>query len=323
MMNKIVLAAVLSLFALTGSAAAQPPKPYRIGVLLPGGVQYETLGGMRDGLKELGLEEGKQCVLLIKDIKGDTAAAQQAAKDFEKDKVSLIYALTTPVITEAKAATAKVPIVFSIGSDPVSGGLVESFAKPGGRLTGVHYLVRDLTGKRLEILKEILPKVSRVLTYYDPTNRVAAEGAALARNEAKRIGIKLIERHVRSVDELKSELHKLRAGEADAFFFTPDPLVGSQSQLIIDTTKAKKLPAMFQEQTLVSQGALASYGQNYRQIGWISAKYVQQVLAGTLPKDLKIETVDSVELAINLKTAKQLGVTIPPQILARAQRVIK
>ncbi len=304
-------------------AAAQPTKPYRIGVLLPGGAQYETLNGMRDGLKELGLAEGKQFVLTIKDVKGDAAAAEQAAKALEKDNVTLIYALTNSIITKAKAATTKVPIVFVIGSDPVTGKLVDSFAKPGGRLTGVHYLVRDLTAKRLEILKEILPKVSRVLTFYDPTNRVAAEGTTLARDEAKRIGIKLIERHVSSVDELKSELQKLKTGEADAFFYTPDSMIGSQSQLIIDTAKAKKLPAMFQEQTMVAQGALASYGQNYREIGWLSAKYVQRVLNGAQPKDMKIETVDSVELAINLQTAKQLGVTIPPQVLARAQKVIR
>jgi len=323
MISKKFFLSVVSYFTFTYCAAAQPTKPYRIGVLFPGGAQYETLNGMRDGLKELGLQEGKQVILLIKDVKGDVTATEQAAKAFENDKVSLIYALTTSIIAKAKDATTKVSIVFAIGSDPVTGKLVDSFAKPGGRLTGVHYLVRDLTAKRLEVLKEILPKASRVLTFYDPTNRVAAEATTLARDEANRIGIKLIERHVSSVDELKSELQKLKAGEADAFFFTPDPTVGSQSQLIIDTAKAKKLPAMFQEQTMVAQGALASYGQNYREIGWLSAKYVQRVLNGAQPKDMKIETVDSVELAINLQTAKQLGVTIPPQILARAQKVIK
>ncbi|HEX5022389.1 MAG TPA: ABC transporter substrate-binding protein, partial [Candidatus Binatia bacterium] len=184
-------------------------------------------------------------------------------------------------------------------------------------------LVRDLTGKRLEILKEILPKTSRVLTFYDPNNRVPAEGAALARDEAKRLGIKLIERHVRSVEALKTELQKLKAGDADAFFFTPDPMVGSESTLIIDVARAKKLPTMFQEQSLVAKGALAAYGQNYQEIGRLSAKYVQQILDGANPKDIKIATVDSVELAINLQTAKLLGVTIPPQVLARAKKVIK
>ncbi len=310
-------------FGIAHNAAAQTQKPYRIGVLTPGGAQSETLNGLRDGLNEMGLSEGKQYMLTISDIKGDAAAADQAAKTFETDRVHLIYALTTPVITKVKAATTNVPIVFAIGSDPVTGKLVDSFAKPGGRLTGVHYLVRDLTAKRLEVLKEILPKASRVITFYNPSERVAIEGATLARDEGKRIGIKLIERPVGSVDELKSELQKLKPNEADAFFFTPDPMVGSQSQLIIDTTKAKKLPAMFQEQTMVAQGALASYGQNYREIGRLSAKYVQRVLSGAHPKDMKIETVDSVELAINLQTAKQLGITIPPQVLARAQKVIR
>jgi len=302
---------------------AQTAKPPRIGVLLPGGAQYETLDGFRQGLKEAGWEEGKHFVLEIKDIKGDLALAEQAAKTLEKDGVHLIYALTTTVIAKAKAGTSQVPIVFAIGSDPVVGGLVENFARPGGRLTGVHYLVRDLTAKRLEVLKEILPKLSRVLTFYDPNNRVASEGATLARDEAKRAGIKMIERHVGSVQELKSELQKLKAGEADAFLFTPDPMIGSESQSIIDAARVKKLPTMFQEQSLVQNGALASYGQNYHEIGRLSAKYVQRVLTGTPPRDMKIETVDSVELAINLQTAKQLGVTIPPQVLARARKVIK
>ncbi len=323
MIAKTLFITALVCFGFDYCASAQPAKPYRIGVLFPGGAQYETLNGLRDGLKELGLEEGKQLTLLLNDTKGDAAVTEQAAKAFEKDNVSLIYALTTTIITKAKSATTNVPIVFAIGSDPVTGKLVDSFAKPGGRLTGVHFLVRDLTAKRLEVLKEILPKASRVLTYYDPTSRVAVEGTKMARDEAKRLGIKLIERHVSSVDDLKSELQKLKQGEADALFFTPDPMVGSQSQLIIDTAKTKKLPTMFQEQTMATQGALASYGQNYREIGRLSAKYVQRVLNGAKPQDMKIETVDSVELAINLQTAKQLGVTIPPQVLARAQKVIK
>jgi putative ABC transport system substrate-binding protein len=148
---------------------------------------------------------GRQAIhLAIKDVKGDAAAAEQAATTFEKDNVTLIYALTSSDHRRGESRHDQVPIVFAIGSDPVTGKLVDSFAKPGGRLTGVHYLVRDLTAKRLEVLKEILPKVSRVLTFYDPTSRVAAEATTLARDEAKRIGIKLIERHVNSVDELKS-----------------------------------------------------------------------------------------------------------------------
>jgi ABC-type uncharacterized transport system substrate-binding protein len=237
--------------------------------------------------------------------------------------VSLIYAIASSIIEAAKDATQSVPIVFTTGTDPVAMKLVDEFAKPGGRLTGVHYLARDLTAKRLELLKEILPKLGRVVTIYDPNARVAAEAAALAREEAKRLGVKFIERHVTSVEELRKSLQALKPGEADAFFYTPDPMVVSQAQLIVDTAKAKKIPTMFQEQSLVAKGGLASYGQNFYEIGWISAKYVQRVLAGTHPKELKIETIDKVELVINLKTAKELGLTIPAQVLARASKVIR
>jgi putative ABC transport system substrate-binding protein len=162
-----------------------------------------------------------------------------------------------------------------------------------------------------------------VLTFYDPGNRLATESAKLGREEAKRLGVKFMERQLVSVEELKKALQTLKAGEADAYFYTPDAMVTGQAQLIIDTARSKKLATMFHEQSLVAKGALASYGQSYYEIGRLSAKYVQKVLGGTPPGDLRIETFDDVELVINLKTAKELGLTIPPNVLARAQKVIK
>jgi putative tryptophan/tyrosine transport system substrate-binding protein len=321
--NAVRLSLCVMLSALSPVAEAQQPKAYRIGVIVPGGPLHDVIDGLRDGLRELGLEEGKQYALTVRDTKGDTKVANEAARSFEREKVNLIYAVTTPMITTAKEATTNMPIVFCIGSDPVAGGLVDSFPKPGGRLTGIHYLARDLTGKRLEILKEILPKIGRVLTFYDPSNQVAADGATLARDEAKRLGLKFIERHVASIEDLQKGLQALKAGEADAFLYSPDAMVASQAQSIIDTGRTKKLPTMFQDRTLVAKGGLASYGQNYYQIGWLSAKYVERVLSGTPPKDLKIDTIDNVELAINLQTARQLGLTVPAQVLARANKVIK
>jgi ABC-type uncharacterized transport system substrate-binding protein len=324
-MKKRLVSLPLAALLLVGGlpVQAQQQKVYRIGVLFPGGPLSETIDGLRKGLKELGFEEGKQFTLAIRDTKGDAKAAADAARTFEQEKVNLIYAIASSVIVAAKEATQNVPIVFSIGTDPVAMGLVSDFAKPGGRLTGVHFLVRDLTSKRLEVLKELLPKLRGVVTVYDPASQVAKESAQLARAEAKRLGLKFIERHVKSVEELRQALQALKAGEADAFFYTPDPMVVSQVQLIIDTAKAKKLPTMFQEQSLVAKGGLASYGQSYYEMGRLSAKYVQKVLSGTPPRDLRIETFDDVELVINLKTAKALGLTIPPNVLARAKKVIK
>ena len=323
MRNKIVCFALCAmLLALCPSAKAQQ-KVSRIGVVLPAGPLYEALDGLKDGLRELGLEEGKQYALTIRDTKGDPKAAEEAARSLEREKVSLIYALASSVVTAAKGATTNVPIVFGMGSDPVTGGIIDSFGKPGGRLTGVHYLVRDLTAKRLEILNEIVLKLTRVVTFYDPANRVAIDSAKFGREEAKRLGLRFVERQVASVEELKKVLQALKPREADAFFYTADAMVGSQAQLIIDTTKAKKLATMFHEPSLVAKGALASYGQNYYEVGRASAKYVQRVLNGAQPRDLRVETIENIELAINLTTAKQLGLTIPPNVLARAKKVIK
>ena len=324
-MKRAVVIALLAIvfFNPAFSAQAQPAKVHRIGVLLQGGQWYEAIDGLRQGMKEVGYQEGKQFILDIRDSKGDLKAAEQAAQHLERDKVTLIYAVASSVVTAAKRATTEVSIVFIVGSDPVAGGLVESFVKPGGRLTGVHFLLKDLTGKRLEILKELLPKLRTVWTVYDPANKIAKESAELAQEEAKRLGFKFVARQVSSVDELRSTIKTLKAGEADAFFYISDAMVGSQSQLIIDTAQTKKLPTMFQEPGLVAKGALAGYGQNYHQLGRLSAKYVQKILGGAQPRDLRIETVEDVELAINLATAKQIGVTIPPQMLARANKVIK
>jgi putative ABC transport system substrate-binding protein len=222
-----------------------------------------------------------------------------------------------------KRATTEVPIVFAVGSDPVVVGLVESFARPGGRLTGVAYLTNDLTGKRLEILKEILPTIRKVVTFYDPSNEVAMRFLKSAREAARQLKVELIERHVASTAELQLALSALRAQEVDAYFNIPDSMVASQAQVIIDAARAKKLPTMFQEPGLVEHGALAAYGVSNYEIGRLSATYLQRVLSGTSPQNLAIEMFSRFELAVSLKTARELGITIPKSVLFRADKVIE
>jgi putative ABC transport system substrate-binding protein len=230
----------------------------------------------------------------------------------------VIYALTSRVVRLVEQATVNVPIVFCVATDPVSYGLVESFARPGGRLSGVHYLGTDLTAKRLEILKEIFPKLRRVITYCDECG-----AAKLGREEAHLLGIEFVQRRVTSLRELQVALETLRAGEADAYFYSTDAMVAGQAHLIINRANTMKLATMFHEQILVANGALASYGVNFNEVGRMSAKYVQRILAGTSPKDLPVENYYRLSMAINLKTAKQIGLTIPPNVLARADKVIK
>jgi putative ABC transport system substrate-binding protein len=304
-------------------AEAQQAKVYRVGVIHQGGPYGAVVDGLREGLKQSGYEDGKHILLEIRDTKSDLKLVEEAAKTFEREKINLIYAVATSVVAPVKNVTSQIPIVFAVGSDPVASGLVQSFGRPGGRLTGLQYSTTDLTGKRLEILKEILPKLSRVVTFYNPNNPMATEAAALAREAARQFRVQLVERHATSVEELRQALQALKAKEVDAYFYISDAMMTSQAQLVIDMATSKKLPTMFPEQGFVAMGGLASYGQNFYEIGWLSAKYVQKVLTGAPPGDLRVETVDKFELVINLKTAKQIGLTIPPNVLARADKVIK
>ena len=197
--------------------AQQVGKLYRVGVVLEGGPYYAAIDGLRAGLKGLGFEEGKQYILHIRDVKGDLNAVAETAKNLEQEKVDLIYATASSVTLAVRQGTAKVPVVFYMGGDPVGSGLIKSFAKPGGRYTGVHTRAVDLVSKRFEILKEAVPKVRRALMFYDPGNPNARESVPLAREAARQLRIELVERHVRSVDELRASLRELKAGEGTAY----------------------------------------------------------------------------------------------------------
>jgi len=314
---------IIALIALTIVAEAQQGRVYRVGVILQGGSYFATIDGLRDGLKELGLEEGKQVVLDVRDAKGDLKSVEAAARSLEGEKVDLIYAIATSVTLAAKRATKSVPIVFYAGTDPVAVGLVESFRKPGGRLTGTHGQLTDLTAKRLELLKEMIPKIHRVVTFYSPANPAAQQSVKFAREAARRLKVEVVERPVASVEELRAGLRALRPGEADAFFYVSDAMVTTQAEMIIDTARAQKLPTMLAYQGSVVMGALASYGESYYALGRRSAKHVQRILLGADPGDLPVEQLDRPQFVINLKTAKSLGLTIPQSVLLRADEVIR
>lgn len=323
MIRPIVVALLAAVSLPPAVVNAQQSKVYRIGAIHQGGPYKAIVDGLRDGLNQSGLEEGKHFVLETRDAKGEIKAVEEAARKFERDKINMIYVVTTSAAAAVKNNSSHVPIVFAVGSDPVASGLVQSFVKPGSRLTGVQYSTTDLTGKRLEILKEMLTKLGRIVIIYNASNRIAVEAAALARQAGKQFGVQVVERHVTSVEELRQTLGALKAKEADAYFYTSDAMVTSQAQLVVSTATSKKLPTMFSEQNLVAMGGLASYGQNFRETGLLSAKYVQKIMAGAPPGDLRVEVVDKFELAINLNTAKQIGVTVPSTVLARADKVVR
>ena len=312
-----------ALLAAPLAAEAQQPRVYRVGVVLQGGPYLGTVDGLRKGLADLGFEEGKQFILHVRDGKGELKGVEQRAADLEREKVDLICAVASSVTLAVKRATKTVPIVFYAGSDPVASGLVASFRKPGGRLTGIYGRLADLQAKRLELLKEMVPRLRRVVVFYNPDNLMAERGMKEARDAARQLKVELLERRVASVEELRAGLRALQAGKADAYLSGPDAMVTSQTALIIDTVRAKKLPAMFTELESVALGGLASYGVSYYAMGQLAAKFVQQVLLGANPGELPLEQVDRLYFVINLKTAKALGLTIPQSLLLRADEVIQ
>jgi len=304
-------------------AEGQSARAVRVGVIYHSGPYAPVVDGLRVGLKELGLQEGRDLVLEIRDGKADPKAIEDIARSFERGKVRLIYAVPTTTTTAVKRATVEVPIVFCVGTDPVASGLVESFAKPGGRLTGVHYFTTDLTAKRLELLQTLVPTLRRVVTFYNPANPAAQASARIAREAARKLGIELIENEVRSIPEVQAGLRALKAGDADAFLQASDALVTSQAQLIIDRARAIRMPTMMFERTMAERGALASYGVDLREIGRQSATHVQRVLAGVRPGDLPVENVTRLTFVLNRRTAQEIGVVVPPAMLVRFDRVIE
>ena len=297
-------------------------KLYRIGVVQRGGPYAAAIDGLKDGLKDLRMTEGAQYVLHVR-ASATTKGVESAATTLEQEKVDVIYSVATSTTIAVKRATKSVPIVFYAGTDPVRAGLIENFSKPGGRLTGVHSRFNDLTAKRLELLKVLMPKLNRVITFYDTANPVFAPSVKLARDASQRLGVQLIERKVTTIDELRSELRALKHGQAEAFFLVSDAMVISETPTIIAAAREKKMATMMSEQSAVTKGALASYGVSYYACGRLAAKYVQRILNGASPAELAIEQIDTPHFAVNLKTADALGLKISQAVLARADEVIR
>jgi putative ABC transport system substrate-binding protein len=302
---------------------AQEAGVKRVGIILQGGPWYAVVEGLREGLNQSGYVEGKQYVLDIRDTHGDLKAVEEAARNLEEQKVHVIYTAATSVSLAAKQATTRTPIVFYAGTDPVVVKLVESIPRPGGRLTGVHTRVTDVTRKRVELLRELVPNLRRVVTFYNPANLAAVQSSKEAREAAQTLGLELLERRVGSVEELRHALQAFRSSEGDAYLAAADAMLDSEARSVIEMLSANKLPSMFYVQDVVAGGGLASYSPDFKGGGRMSAAYVRRILEGADPADLPVEQSDRLILMINLKAAKRIGLTIPETILVRADTVIE
>jgi len=306
----------------SGTDAGQRPQPFRIGALTESWGPTPHITGLRDGLLALGYREHEQFDIGVRFTQGDLAALPAAARELVQYGVDVLFAVDENPTKAAQQATSQIPIVFAGGVEPVREGLVQSFAQPGGNIMGVTDLTRELGQNRLEVFQEILPSLKRVLYVYDARDAATVAEAQGYREAARRLGITLVEWAVRTQEEAQGLLARVHQGEVDGIL-KQRSLALNIPGLILETTTQHGLPAMFDAAFWVEQGGLASYGQNFYETGRQAARLVDKILKGTKPAGIPVEVNAQIEFVINLKTAKALGVTIAPEVLSQANRLIR
>jgi len=316
------------LLALIHRAEAQQEKKIpQIGFLLAfsSSSDRERVEAFRQGLRELGYVEGQNVFVEYRYVGGKPdESPKKLAAELVRLRVDLIVAGGGSGLARAVTETTKtIPVVITGGSDPVSGGLVASLARPGENVTGLTAIAAELAGKRLELLKETLPRLTRVGVLWNPTDRGSAQGLKEIEIAASTLGLDVQSLQVRSPSHFESAFKAANTGRARALQVLGSGLINSQQNRIIEFATKSRLPTMFANAALVQAGGLMSYGPNAPELYRRAATYVDKILKGAKPGDLPIEQPTKFDLAINLKTAKQIGLTIPPNVLARADRVIK
>jgi putative ABC transport system substrate-binding protein len=303
--------------------AQQPVKVWRIG-LFHVGLDHvpPALAGLREGLKALGYEEGKNIHLDWRNLL-DEAAAQVTAREFVRDRVDLIVAFENQTIRAAKAATSEIPVVFIGASDPVADGFVHSVARPSGNLTGFSQGLWDFQDKKLELFKELIPHLRRVLVLIAPNDPVTPRLLAEVRRAAAALQLHLVEREAAQQVDVERVFDSVTPHEVDGVFVVSPSLGVNFSSHLVRLAAEKRLPLVSHRKEWVAQGALFSYAAASRPIGQQAAQYVDKILQGAKPADLPVQLSTKFELVINLKTAQALGLTIPPTLLFQADEVIR
>jgi ABC-type uncharacterized transport system substrate-binding protein len=314
--------------ALVGGAAAawplaaraqQPAKVPRIGII----DDSPVWNAFRHGLRDLGDLEGQNIAFEYRYAGGLPDRLALVAVELVHRPVDLIATFGTPPTLAAKRATTTIPIVMIGVGDPVGAGLVASFNSPGGNITGNTILGPEVAGKRLQLLKEVIPSLSRVAFLWNPDNASHPAQLAELRVAAETLGIKLLPVAVRSPDECDSAFAEMIRERADAFLMTADPFHQLSIGRIIDFLTNNRLPGMFLTREIVAAGGLMSYGASVPDLFRRGAVYAHKILQGTKPADLPVEQPVKFELVVNLRTAKAIGLTIPESFLLRADEVIE
>jgi ABC-type uncharacterized transport system substrate-binding protein len=304
--------------------AQTPRSTYRIGVLevVQVAANAANLGAFRQGLRELGYVEGQNVVIEYRSADGRAERFPDLASELVRLQVDVIVTRGTPAVMAAKAATARIPIVMASSGDPLGTGVVTSLARPGGNITGISALATDVQGKQLELLKEMVPKVTRVAFLFNMSNPVLLAQWKEAEPTARSVGLQPQLLDVRAVHDLEPAFDAAVKQRAGAMIVGVDSLSQANRGRIIEALASRRLPGITREREFVDAGGLMSYGIHYADSYRRAAVYVDKIFRGAKPADLPIEQPTKLELVINLKTAKALGLTIPPSLLARADQVL-
>jgi ABC-type uncharacterized transport system substrate-binding protein len=321
-----VVVVVILLAVVTIAEAQQPKKVPRIGFLnasSPSSVA-DRLDAFRQGLRELGYLERKDIVVEYRHAEGKQDRLNNLAGELVGLRVEVIVAGGTASAQAAKRMTKTIPIIMTNVSDPVSLGFAVSLARPGANITGLSTLAPELSGKRLELLKETLPKLARVTVVGDSTNPANAQALREAELAAETIGVQLqYYLEVRDAPDVEIAFRVATKAHSDAVLALTSAVLFSQRTQVASLAVKNRLPVVYGQPEYVEAGGLMSYGTSIADLYRRAATYVDKILKGTKPADLPIEQPTKFELVINLKAAKQIGLTIPPNVLARADRVIR
>ena len=309
------------------TAAQQPAKVHRIGFLSTSSPSdprmQRRLEAFRQGLRELGYVEGQNIAIESRWAEGKYDRLPDLAADLVRLKVDVIVAAAAPAIQAAKQATRTIPIVMAIVIDPVATGFVTSLARPGGNVTGLSNMAPELVGKQMELLKEVVPKVSRVALLWNPANPGNPPLLREAEVAAGALGVRLQPLEARGPGEIDSAFAAMTRQRAGAVIVLVDSMLADHRTRIADLAAKSRLPAMYGITEHAEAGGLMAYGANLANMFRRAATYVDKILKGAKPADLPVEQPTRFELVINLKTAKALGLTIPPSVLIRADKVIQ
>jgi putative ABC transport system substrate-binding protein len=325
-MNKAAVPSILVsvvLLALGAIAEAQQiRKVHRIGMLFFGSREQPHLASFQRGLRDLGYVEAKNIVIEYRYAEGKAERLPKLAAELVRLEVDVIVTTTNRSAHAARQVTKTIPIVLTTG-DPVGGGLAASLAKPGGNVTGLTVLPLDLSGKRLELLKETFPKATRVAVLWNPANQESVAGFKEAQVAAQSFSLQLESLEARSAEDIDAAFAGATKLRSNAFLTILDPLTTLNSKRIVELAAKKRWPGIYPTRQFVEEGGLMAYGVNIADLYHRAATYVDKILKGAKPADLPVEQPTKFELVINLKTAKQIGLTIPQSVLYRADKVIK